>query len=302
MADTQQPVSPTTHSSDDSSTPIVPAAKPRSRKSIPAKPSPSSHISIRQVFDTFRRSRKRTLESLDEPVLSIHELDLDETEINFLNWLDEETKKIDDFYKQKEDDAAERYKLLSAQLEALHRLRETYRGESENPSSEVSTPGQNGEERHRSSSLWKQVDRLRASMDAMSSPMPGADHQRRAAQPELMAHPISTSTGYVEYRVARRRLKQAVLEFYRAMELLKNYRLLNRTGLTKILKKFDKTAGRRMSEEYMEKVRHMHFDQSESLEKIMTATEVLSHLLDCPHMPLWIILTIGLIRPLLRTQ
>jgi SPX domain protein involved in polyphosphate accumulation len=59
------------------------------------------------------------------------------------------------------------------------------------------------------------------------------------------------------------------------MELLKGYRLLNRTGLTKILKKFDKTAGRRMSEEYMEKVKHMHFDQSESLERIMTSTEVL---------------------------
>lgn len=217
------------------------------------------------------------MDSLDEAVLSIHELDLDETEINFLNWLDEETQKIDDFYRQKEDDAAERYKLLSAQLEALHRLRQNYRDEAETFSTETSAPRQNGEERPRSTSLWKKVDRLRASMDAMSSAMPGADHQRRAAQPELMAHPISTSTGYVEYRVARRRLKQAVLEFYRAMELLKNYRLLNRTGLAKILKKFDKTAGRRMSEEYLEKVKHMHFDQSESLEKIMTATEVLSH-------------------------
>jgi hypothetical protein len=247
---------------------------------MPIKPAHSSHISIRQVFDTFRRSRKRTLDSLDGPVLSVHELDLDETEINFLNWLDEETKKIDDFYRQKEDDAAERYRLLSAQLEALHRLRENYRAESQDPS-EASTSGQNGEERPRSSSLWKKVDRLRASMDAMSSAMPGADHERRAAQPELMAHPISTSTGYVEYRVARRRLKQAVLEFYRAMELLKNYRLLNRTGLTKILKKFDKTAGRRMSEDYMEKVKHMHFDQSESLERIMTATEVRPLFVDC---------------------
>jgi hypothetical protein len=246
---------------------------------MPTKPAHPSHMSIRQVFETFRRARKGTLDSLDEPVLSVHELDLDETEINFLNWLDEETKKIDDFYQQKEDDAAERYKLLSAQLEALYRLKESYRAESQDPS-ESSSPGENGEDRPRSKSLWMQVNRIRASMDGLSSAMPGADHQRRAPQPELMPHPIPTTTGYVEYRVARRRLKQAVLEFYRAMELLKGYRLLNRTGLTKILKKFDKTAGRRMSEEYMEKVKHMHFDQSESLERIMTSTEVfltLSH-------------------------
>ena len=240
---------------------------------MPIKPPHSPHMSIRQVFDTFRRGRKGTMDSLDAPVLSVQELDLDETEITFLNWLDEETKKIDEFYQQKEDDAAERYKLLSAQLEVLHRLKESYQGELQ-ANSENSTPGLNGEDRPRTKMLWKQVDRLRASMDGLSSAMPGSDHERRAAHPELMAHPISTTTGYVEYRVARRRLKQAVLEFYRAMELLKGYRLLNRTGLTKILKKFDKTAGRRMSEEYMQKVKNMHFDQSESLERIMTATEV----------------------------
>ena len=90
-----------------------------------------------------------------------------------------------------------------------------------------------------------------------------------------MAKPITTAAGVVEYRVARRRLKQAILEFYRGMELLREYRLLNRTGLTKILKKFDKSARRKISEEYDEKLKALHFEKSDELENLMDRTEVL---------------------------
>ena len=118
------------------------------------------------------------------------------------------------------------------------------------------------------------IHNLRASFDRLSSPMAAADHERRAEQPELMARPITIKTGYTEYRVARRRLKQAILEFYRSMELLKEYRLLNRTGLEKILKKFDKTAKRKISGEYTEKFKSMYFEQSDELENLINCTEV----------------------------
>jgi len=58
------------------------------------------------------------------------------------------------------------------------------------------------------------------------------------------------------------------------MELLKSYRLLNRTGLAKMLKKFDKISGRHISDEYNEKIKALRFDQSETLESIMDHTEV----------------------------
>ena len=109
--------------------------------------------------------------------------------------------------------------------------------------------------------------------------MPAADHQERSAKdPELMAKPITTKAGYIDYRLARRRLKQAILEFYRGMELLKGYRLLNKTGLTKILKKFDKTTGRKISEEYAEKFKSRHFNQSGELESLLEKAEVRGHL------------------------
>lgn len=235
-------------------------------------------LNVRQVIDTLRRPRKRTTDSSESSRLSKNRQDFDESELFFLSWLDGEIKKIDDFYRIKETEAADRYKLLSEQLEALRRLRNHQHLASSNiPSpAQTGTPGRL-ESAQGFSSVWLQrpISRLRASMDAMSSAMPAADHERRASKhPELMAHPISTRTGYVEYRVAKRRLRQAVLEFYRGLELLKGYRLLNRTGLSKILKKFDKMSGRHMSDEYNEKIKALHFDQSEILGDIMEHTEV----------------------------
>ncbi|PWN43947.1 EXS-domain-containing protein [Ceraceosorus guamensis] len=45
------------------------------------------------------------------------------------------------------------------------------------------------------------------------------------------------------YTAARKKLKAAVLEFYRGLELLKNYRVVNSIGVRKILKKFEKATG-----------------------------------------------------------
>jgi len=266
---------PMTSGSEDSATPIVtPSSKPRGRKSTIGKFSSSQAAHIRQVIDSLKRTGRRGTMGSPE-VVSLakdHDLEYDEAELNFLQWLDSEIEKIDEFYKEKENDAAERYKLLSAQLEALHRLRETQRLESNETSQSVSRAEPS--DGHRTSWIPKPINKIRASLDGLSSAMPAADHERRAKNPELMAHPISTTTGYVEYRVAKRRLQQAILEFYRGMELLKGYRLLNRTGLSKILKKFDKTSGRKISPEYTEKLKSLHFDQSDSLEKIMDHTEV----------------------------
>jgi hypothetical protein len=207
--------------------------------------------------------------------------EFDESEITFLQWLDGEIQKVDDFYQEKEHEAVNRYNILSQQLEALKRLRDNHGIPSSLPNSGDqsrggSVSGAVGALEDAFVMAWgKPVQRIRASWDGLHSAMPAADHQRRARQnPDLMAHPIGTAAGYAEYRVARRRLKQAVLEFYRAMELLKQYRLLNRTGLAKILKKFDKTSGRHLTPEYDQKINTLYFNQSEVLETTMSQTEV----------------------------
>ena len=76
------------------------------------------------------------------------------------------------------------------------------------------------------------------------------------------------------YATIRHKLKVACLELYRGMEMLKSYRMLNRTAFTKILKKFDKTANAHISKSYMdEKVEVSYVFHSDSLETVISDVE-----------------------------
>ncbi|CAI2166780.1 11696_t:CDS:10 [Funneliformis geosporum] len=72
---------------------------------------------------------------------------------------------------------------------------------------------------------------------------------------------------------AKKIIKKAILEFYRGIELLKNYKILNQTGFTKILKKYDKFTKSNGSEIYLPRIANYNFVKSPVLDKLFQETE-----------------------------
>ncbi|EIM89067.1 EXS-domain-containing protein [Stereum hirsutum FP-91666 SS1] len=77
-----------------------------------------------------------------------------------------------------------------------------------------------------------------------------------------------------EYQHARKRLKKAVLEYYRGLEVLNNYRILNLTGFRKALKKFEKITKIPLQQPYMkERVELSAFASDETVQALLKDME-----------------------------
>ncbi|QPG75534.1 hypothetical protein FOA43_002889 [Brettanomyces nanus] len=77
----------------------------------------------------------------------------------------------------------------------------------------------------------------------------------------------------VSYFAARRQLKRAVYEFYHSLELLKSFRLMNRTAFRKLIKKYDKTTDDTLLPTYMKTVDSKYFTTSDVLDNLMVKAE-----------------------------
>ncbi|KAH9882647.1 hypothetical protein J1614_000883 [Plenodomus biglobosus] len=231
--------------------------------------------------------------------------DLDFRQADFFNFLDAELEKIEKFYKEKEDEATQRLSILRDQLHIMRdrRIDEVIQrqtakikqrnnksrdghhllsdGQVSSVDEAVQTPKANSDMKKDS---W--LNPIDAALEAINAgkygkstkniaqlatpaalqPKDQLDSRRDfARRPELPDVP---------YRTAKRKLKVALQEYYRGLELLKSYALLNRTAFRKINKKYDKTVNARPSSRYMnEKVNKAWFVNSEIIEGHIRVTE-----------------------------
>jgi hypothetical protein len=251
--------------------------------------------SVKRMLSGLRRNSST---SQDDIALDAYrEIDVRQTQ--FFMFLDKEMEKIEDFYKSKEDEATQRLKVLREQLHVMRDQRmdqilfATARSKPA-PGTDVlpnggisrdSTPGceesQVAKKDPSKKGMWSkatngihgrnkapQTGKTFAAMKALSTPSgprpmeDRGDYVRKRGNPE------------VPYRTAKRKLKIALAEYYRGLELLKSYALLNRTAFRKINKKFDKTVNARPSGRYMtEKVNHAYFVSSTVLDGHIQAVE-----------------------------
>lgn len=77
----------------------------------------------------------------------------------------------------------------------------------------------------------------------------------------------------VPYLYAKKVLKDALVEHYRSVALVRSYRTMNRTALRKITKKFDKASGSSICEDFMKRVDALYFQTSTVLDQISGRVE-----------------------------
>ncbi|MCJ1475774.1 hypothetical protein MMC13_004438 [Lambiella insularis] len=223
---------------------------------------------------------------------------------DFFAFLDKELDKIETFYKMKEVEASDRLSALRKQLHEMrdrrleeivaaqevkeHARREQERLQSvKNQAEEHASSDTNGIQ-NISGFKWikpieqaiggrtQQVGKNAKALEYLGSPpSPASNQQPRYHQEswrDFTRRPAHRDD--VPYRVAKRKLKLALQEFYRGLELLKSYALLNRTAFRKINKKYDKAVHARPTGRYVsEKVNKAWFVQSEVLDGHIVAVE-----------------------------
>ena len=233
--------------------------------------------------------------STDDVQLEAYEK-LDAAQDDFFHFLDTELEKVEGFYKDKEDQSTERLQDLRAQLHELRdrRLRELreasnkdqVEGEDEGVlgaglsqlASQNGGPKENGHHATVARALKPidnmfqgkhKVGRVTKSLQQNTSPQAPSARPDESRQDYVRKQDEAPS-----YRVAKRNLKLAMQEYYRGLELLKSYALLNRTAFRKINKKYDKSVKARPTMRYYsEKIEHAYFVKSDVLGGHLVAVE-----------------------------
>jgi xenotropic and polytropic retrovirus receptor 1 len=230
-----------------------------------------------------RRQSSRQSGVSEQSGMDMRNLDeVREREREFYQFLDRELEKIESFYKQKEDQAGERLDLLRTQLhemrdrrseEVQERKRLKERGHSERQEAKEGNGIKHG------AAGW--MDPLKAKILKVG---PNSKALNRMAWTPMLAGSSRADDGRdytrrptepgVPYRTAKRKLKLALQEFYRGLELLKSYALLNRTAFRKLNKKYDKAVNARPPLRYLnEKVNKAWFVNSDALDTYITTVE-----------------------------
>ncbi|KAJ5183024.1 hypothetical protein N7492_000640 [Penicillium capsulatum] len=254
------------------------AQSPHSGAGMPKSPSlkRTSQL-LRRVF-SHTEADPLGKKPFGEPVVEV-----EKREDEFFAFLDSELEKIDTFYTMKEQEATDRLKLLRQQLHVMRDQRSQEFAEAKRAAKRGSTdsaPRASGFGKLNGSLLkdtltgrsrFGKNSQALAEMANTRSETRG--HDSIVNRRDFMRRQ-DPSNNDVSYRSAKRKLKHAMQEFYRGIELLKGYAYLNRTAFRKINKKYDKAINARPALRYMsERVNKATFVQSDVIENLLVAVE-----------------------------
>ncbi|KAF5854216.1 hypothetical protein GGP41_007048 [Bipolaris sorokiniana] len=268
---------------------------PKRMNSTPG-PVNSSHPrpSVRRLFSASNKTPPAS--PSDVPLEAYRDFDFRQAE--FFNFLDGELDKIERFYKQKEDEATDRLAVLRDQLHIMRdrRIDDIIQRQTDKINAKMHKKHEDdhllngGQDSSRGEEVQHSWVNSNVLKDTLMSPIDAAFEAINAGKygkstkniaqlttPAALRprdHPDSRrdfarrpELPEVPYKTAKRKLKIALQEYYRGLELLKAYALLNRTAFRKINKKYDKTVNARPTSRYMnEKVNQAWFVNSDVIE------------------------------------
>ncbi|KAM6486664.1 EXS family-domain-containing protein [Trichoderma sp. SZMC 28011] len=238
-------------------------------------PTDTADERLRRIFSSARESARIT-------GLPRQSLDLvREREQQFYSFLDSELEKVETFYKKNEDRAGQRLVMLREQLHEMRNRRiQEINNERTNRSLSGTSNQQFGEGNPDKANAWIHPLKNKIFPPGPNSKafqnMPQTPHLAAGSRPrddrmDYVRRPVDNE---VAYRTAKRKLKLAMQEFYRSLELLKSYAMLNRTAFRKLNKKYDKAVNARPPMRYMnEKVKKAWFVNSDVLEGHIKSVE-----------------------------
>lgn len=217
--------------------------------------------------------------------ISLQSLDVvRERQQDFFAFLDAELDKVERFYRSKEDQAGKRLQLLREQLHEMRNCRIQEMADAKARAGRAKQVNEGAAD----TLLGNGTRWIRPLKSKVFSPGPNSKALQKMAQtPVLQANGASSSSGdarldyirraenpTIPYRTAKRKLKLALQEFYRGLELLKSYALLNRTAFRKLNKKYDKAVRARPPYRYLnEKVSTSYFVTSDALDGYIQTVE-----------------------------
>ncbi|KAG8529635.1 uncharacterized protein KY384_005115 [Bacidia gigantensis] len=227
----------------------------------------------------------------------------DEKMADFYSFLDSELLKVDEFYKMKEAHSNKRLQSLRDQLHEMRdrriqeirheqEVKRQAREHQDRVDRGLSEAGQDPSKANQSAMstvarYFQPIERAlglgpaRIGKTSRALQKLGSPSEPHPSYPPGSNRPESwrdfsrrPERDDIPHRAAKRKLKLALQEFYRGLELLKSFALLNRTAFRKINKKYDKAVKARPTQRYMtEKVNKSWFVQSEVLDHQLVAVE-----------------------------
>jgi hypothetical protein len=241
------------------------------------KPKIENSLSIKRLM-SFGGNRTSSSDTL--PLEALRELDTRQDE--FFDFLDSELDKIEKFYKVKEDQATERLKVIREQLHVMRdcHIEELVKARTDSIRARSKSDTLHGDE---TDSVGTSMSR--SWLTAMDNALESARHTGFGKSAKGVGNPSSEVDGHLDhvrhstaneipYRTAKLKLKAAMQEFYRGLELLKSYALLNRKAFRKMNKKYDKAVNGPPTLQYMsDHVNGAYFIKSHVLRDHIRAVE-----------------------------